>query len=72
MDPVKLYRFLLRDGDAQVADALTRAIRNDPPTADRADRELRSLPRAKASRRSSSSHRVLARLLRSALRQQGD
>lgn len=76
MDPVKLYRFLLRDGDATVADALTRAIRNDPPAAERADEELRSLPRAAGAappaRRSRTAHRVLTRLLRTALRSNGD
>jgi len=63
MDPVKLYRFLLRDGDRQVADALTRALRGDPIASERADRELRRLRRGPA-RHSRVGVRALTLLLR--------
>jgi hypothetical protein len=63
MDPVKLYRFLLHDGDRQVADALTQALRGDPVETVRADSELRSLPRGPA-RHSKAGIRVLTTLLR--------
>jgi hypothetical protein len=65
MDPVKLYRFLLHDGDRQVADALTRALRDDPLLSERADRELRTIPRGPA-RHARPGVRVLIILLRRA------
>ncbi|HZI91563.1 MAG TPA: hypothetical protein VFD31_08045 [Thermoleophilaceae bacterium] len=46
-DPIALFRLALRCGDDRLADLLCRAFRRDPALADRADRELLALSRAR-------------------------
>jgi len=46
-DPIALFRLALRCGDDRLADLLCRAFRRDPVLADRADRELLTLSRAR-------------------------
>ncbi|MEJ7786399.1 MAG: hypothetical protein WKF96_16470 [Solirubrobacteraceae bacterium] len=46
-DPIALFRHALRCGDDRLADLLCRAFRRDPRLADRADRELLALGRAR-------------------------
>jgi len=46
-DPIALFRLALRCGDDRLADLLCRAFRFDPALADRADRELLALGRAR-------------------------
>ncbi len=46
-DPIALFRHALRCGDDRLADLLCRAFRRDPALADRADRELLALTRAR-------------------------
>jgi hypothetical protein len=43
-----LYRAALRSGDRPLAAALVRILRRDPELLERADRELRELPRRSA------------------------
>ena len=59
---IRFYRSAVRSGDRRLADALTRALREDPALADAADRALRELPRG-APRPSRAGRRVLRRLL---------
>jgi len=65
-----LYRAALRSGDRPLAAALVRILRRDPELLERADRELRELPRrpARASPAAELALRTVLRRLRSYLR----
>ena len=65
-----LYRAALRSGDRPLAAALVRILRRDPELLERADRELRELPRrpARPSPADELALRTVLRRLRSYLR----
>jgi len=62
-DPIAFYRFVLRSGDIELAERLTRAFRSDPRYRERAEAVLSELGPAGLSRHSTPGGRILDSLL---------
>ncbi|MGI9080989.1 MAG: hypothetical protein ACR2FZ_01740 [Thermoleophilaceae bacterium] len=62
-DPIAFYRFVLRSGDVELAERLTRAFRSDPRYRERAEAVLRALPPPRRVHHSSPGGRMLDSLL---------
>lgn len=62
-DPIAFLRFVLRSGDIELAERLTRALRSDPRYRERAEAALSGLARAGRSRHATPGGRMLDSLL---------
>jgi hypothetical protein len=62
-DPVAFLRFVLRSGDIELAQRLTRALRSDPRYRERADAALSALVPARHSHHCTPGGRMLDTLL---------
>ncbi len=62
-DPIAFYRFVLRSGDVELAERLTRALRSDPRYRERAEAALQALALRDRSRHSTPGGRMLDSLL---------
>ncbi len=62
-DPIAFLRFVLRSGDVELAERLTRALRSDPRYRERAEAVLSGLGSAGQSRHSTPGGKLLDALL---------
>ena len=62
-DPIAFLRFVLRSGDIELAERLTRALRSDPRYRERAEAALSALASAPRSQHSTPGGRMLDSLL---------